>query len=530
VILREYQTKTIEAARDSIRFGNKRIIIQANCGAGKTIIAASIISKALEKGNKSIFLVHFRQLAYQALERFIDFGMGSDVGLIMAGEESHLDRPIQIISVQTYERRLKLDESQYNPWFQSADIVVYDECHSSIAPTRKAILDLYQDQAIIIGLTATPMRGDQRGLGEVYEDIVTCSSIADLTSQGFLVPARYFGAKHSPDLSNIPTVAGDYNQKVVGERVDKAKLVGDILDNWLRIGGDRQTVIFATNVAHSKHIEQVFTNKGISIEHVDAHTSTDDRKDVLTRFENGDTRIVTNVGVFSEGADFPWASAVVLAKPTKSYGRFVQMAGRGLRPYPRKKDCILIDHAGLIPRHGFLEEEVEWSLDGNKKAWIKSQREVTKKSIQCRACGLIFYGSNICPDCGTECKSFGKEIETVDADLQELKQKKVTNKNMDWLDKRLVMGALVWHAEKKGYKNGWIAHTYKDYFGVWPNDKRVKGVPAITPEGAIKNILTHILIKKAKSYKKKKATEAHQGDSENSERLIQEHLEAKHGH
>lgn len=501
--LRSYQKRAITQVRESILAGNKRVIIQANCGAGKTIIAASIIESALEKGNKAIFLVHFRQLAYQALQRFTDFGMGRDIGLIMAGEESHLDRPVQIISIQTYERRLKLDEIQYNPWFKSADIVVYDECHSSIAPTRKAILDLYEDTAIIIGLTATPCRGDQRGLGEVYEDIVTCSSIADLTSQGFLVPARYFGAKHSPDLSNIPTVAGDYNQKVVGERVDKAKLVGDILDNWLRIGEDRPTVIFATNVKHSKHIEQVFTDEGINIEHVDAHTPTDERKDILTRFENGDTRVVTNVGVFSEGADFPWASVVVLAKPTKSYGRYIQMAGRGLRPYSGKKDCILIDHAGLIPRHGFLDEEVEWSLDGKKKAWVKPQREVMKKPIQCRACGLIFEGFKVCPDCQTEIRSFGKKIETVDADLQELKAKKLTNKNMEWLDKSLLMGALVWHAEKKGYKRGWIAHTYKDYFGVWPNDRRVKDVPAIVPEGAIKNILTHILIKKAKGYKKK---------------------------
>ena len=238
MILRPYQLETIEAARNSLRAGNKRIIIQANCGAGKTIMAADIISSAIEKGNKVLFLVHFRQLAYQAMERFTDFGMGDEVGYIMAGEESNLDRRIQVASVQSYGRRLNFAGLAHNKWFSDADIVIYDECHASIAKTRKAILDLYKDK-IIIGLTASPCRGDQRGLGEVYEDIVTCSNIKELTDLGFLVPVRYFGAKHTPDLENIPTVAGDYNQKVLGERVDKKQLVGDIFVNWLRIAGDR---------------------------------------------------------------------------------------------------------------------------------------------------------------------------------------------------------------------------------------------------------------------------------------------------
>lgn len=506
MILRDYQLATIERVKNSIRAGNKSIIIQANCGAGKTIIAGSIISSALDKGKRVLFLVHFRQLAHQAVERFGDFGISDQVGVIMAGEKSDLKKPVQIASIQTYSRRLDFDFYAYNEWFHDADIVFYDECHASIAKTRKEILKLYKNEAIIIGLTATPCRSDSRPLGAIYDDIVSCIGIKELTSQNYLVPAVYYGAKHSPDLSNIPTVAGDYNKKILSERVNQPKLVGDILENWLRIAPGRQTVIFATNVKHSKYIESVFLKNNINIEHVDAHTPPDERVEILERFKNRDTQIVTNVGVFSEGADFPWASCVVLAKPTKAYGRFVQMAGRGLRPHKGKKDCVLIDHAGLIERHGFLNEVVEWTLSGKEKAWKKPTPRTTEpKLCKCRVCHEIFKGLKICPRCQTELKSFGKKIETTDDELVELKGKKKNNRDMPWDDKRKLMGALMWHCQKKGYKEGWAKHSYKSYFNVWPNDPRVKSVAPIKPEGFTKNLLQHILIKKAKQYQKQKA-------------------------
>ena len=223
--LRPYQEQVIEKSRALIRSGRKRIIIQAATGSGKTIVAAAIVSASLEKGKKVLFLVHFRQLAYQAVERFTEFGLGDEVGLIMSGEDSFLSRPVQVAMVQTYSRRLQLEDKR---WFCDADLVIYDECHASIAKTRKAILELYKENTVILGLTATPCRADGRGLGEVYEDIVECISIENLTKEGHLVPVIYYGCKELPDLDNIPIVAGDYNKKVLGERVDKPKLIGDI--------------------------------------------------------------------------------------------------------------------------------------------------------------------------------------------------------------------------------------------------------------------------------------------------------------
>jgi len=483
----------IEQARSEIRNGRKRLIVHAPTGAGKTIVAASIVSSALDKGKKVLFLVHLRELAFQAVERFSEFGMDDQVGVIMAGEETNLGRPVQIASIQTYARRLQLYPIEVNQWFHDADLVIYDEAHASIARTRKAVLDLYKESTIILGLTATPCRADGLGLGEVYESIVSCTGIGPLTQDGYLVPVIYFGSKHVPDLKNIPTVAGDYNKKVLGERVDQPKLIGDIYDNWARIAHDRSTVIFAVNVKHSKHILNSFSEKGVKIEHVDAHTPSEDRQETLKRFRNGNTQVVTNVGVYAEGADFPWADCIVLARPSKSYARFVQMAGRGLRPYPGKANCIIIDHGGLVNQHGFLEDEVYWTLEGREKAWKKKiDRKREKKPLMCDECGCVFTGP-VCPQCGTRIKNYGKKVATTDDELQELKNKKPKATREE---KEVFFAMLEYERRSRGYAPGWSAHKFKEKMGVWP--KGLKDIGPIEPDEKMKNWLTYQRIRWAK--------------------------------
>ena len=503
--LRNYQLQAVENLRQSIRNGNQRIILQAPCGAGKTIIAASIIQSALAKNKKVIFLVHFRQLAHQAVERFAQAGIGNHVGVIMAGVEPKLDRPVQVVSVQTYGRRLQLAELKDNKWFHEADIAIYDEAHQSIAKSRKDILNLYKKDAIIIGLTATPCRADGRGLGEIYQEIITVSTINDLIKAKYLVPVRYFGSNELPNLENIPTVAGDYSKKVLGQRVDKKKLVGNILENWLHIASDRQTVIFAVNVKHSKHIQELFEQHRIAIEHVDAHTTPEDRQATLKRFEGGETQVVTNVGVYSEGADFPWVSCIVLAQPSKSYGRYIQRAGRGLRPYPRKQDCIIIDHARMVENHGFIEDEMDWTLDGKELAWKKKKPNKKEKvTMTCEECQNIFYGHR-CPRCGLEVKGYAKKIATIDAELTEItkrKNKKLRAKTPATTEeKRKFYGMLIHEQLLRRYEPGWVAHQYRKKFKVWPHE--MGQATEQLPDRAFKNFLTYQRIRYFKGRKKK---------------------------
>ena len=502
--IRPYQAKAVEDARRLVQAGNRRLIIQGSCGAGKTIIAALMIKSALQKKKRVVFLVHFRQLAYQAMERFIDFGMGDDVGIIMAGEEAHYGRPAQIISIQTYGRRLDRGNYSPNSWFQEADLVFYDEAHASIAKTRKAILDLYKDTAVIVGLTATPCRADGRPLGAIYQDIITVSSIQELTKMGFLVPAVYYGAKKLPDLKNIPIVAGDYNKRILGTRVDKPKLVGDILENWLRIGCERPTVVFASNVKHSLHIKELFTKWGIDCEHVDAHTPSLERQGVLSRFKGGKTQVVTNVGVYSEGADFPWASCIILAKPTFSFMRYWQMAGRGLRPYPNKQDCIIIDHAGNVERHGFMDDPVIWTLEGKEKAWTKPKvrDRVEKPPLICEQCQTQFRGP-VCPRCGLKVRFYGKKIECIEARLFRLNKEE--KQALDFLaiekEKKRFLRMAEYHCREKQYNIGWIAHTYYKKYKVWP--PRNRNYDMEKPDRGFRNYLLHLWIRNMKGRAKK---------------------------
>jgi len=498
-VLRDYQNTAIKKLRVLIGNGLRKIVMVLPTGGGKAIIFGQIISNAVEKEKTVLWLVHRRNLVYQMRDVLDQFEV--PCGLIMSGVESDTKQLVQLGTIQTYYRRLQLDENYCNRFYIDADLLLIDEGHRSLSKTYIDVINNYSKK-IIISCTATPMRSDQRGMGEVYESIADISNVKELTKLGYLAPARYF-APSKPDLEGVKIAMGDYVIKQLDEKINKKKLNGDIVDNWLRLGEDRKTIVFAVNVKHSIAIRDEFISRGIPAEHLDAKSSDEERNDVFRRMRDGDTRVVTNVGLYQEGLDVPDVSCIVMARPTKSMGLYRQCCGRGLRPSEGKTDCLIIDHGGVIEEHGFLDDEIMWSLHGKEIAWKKAERKKSDPMpAECRVCNEIFVGQNTCPVCGTELKSFGKKIEATDEDLVELNPKK-TNRITGWDDKRKVMGAFVWHAYQKGYKHGWAVHSYKDFFGVWPNDARVKNVGPIKPEGDIKNLLTHILIKKAKRYKKK---------------------------
>lgn len=495
MILRQYQIESISALRESMK-RNKHLILQASCGAGKTIISAEIAKLAIEKGKKVLFLVNRRDLVKQTVEKYKQYGMEDYTGIILAGEDPSLGKPIQCASLQTYGRRLKLADLEINKWFHDADLIIYDECHSSNAYTYKKILELYQDK-YVIGLSATPMGAGGRGLGENFDSIVECVSMNKLIELGFLVPAIHY-APSKPDLGNVPKLGNDYSVKVLGDRVDKPKLVGDIVDNWFKLAYDRKTIIFATNVKHSKHIRDSFLNRGVKIAHIDAHTNDEDRQSVYNDFENGDLQILTNVGVACEGSDLPIADCVCIARPTLLVTRWLQMAGRGARPYPGKKDYLLLDFAGCIDRHGLVDDEVTWSLDpGKPAAQPKKPRKKEKTIITCEMCSAAFTGRR-CPQCGNEVKDYGKKIECVDADLVEVGNAKKPKATMT--EKKEFFAMLEWKRREKGYKPGWAAWKYKEKFGVFP--RNIGYVAPKLPDLKFENWYRYINIKNAKRREK----------------------------
>lgn len=463
--LRPYQKKAIDNVRREYSAGNKSILVVSPTGSGKGVMLSEIIKSANDKGKRVMFLVHRREILFQVSEYMDKYDIKH--GVILSGEDYVGGRLVELATVQTIRNRMK------RQFFKMADIIIVDEAHHATAESYLSIIREFSDN-MIIGFTATPCRKTGLGLGAMFHTLVNVATIAELTRDGYLVPIKYF-APSEPDLSKVKCTGGDYNGKQLDEVMSQPKLIGDIVENWIRIGEDRQTVVFTTTVAHSVAVCEAFMQVGIQAEHIDGTTDKEERKGVLDRFRAGDTRILCNCAVMTEGVDIPDIACVVMARPTKSLSLYMQTIGRGMRPAPGKEDLIYIDHAGACYEHGPVEEITEWTLEaktknGSKKA--QERKERNSKPLTCMTCDMLYRGQIKCPRCGTvpDMKKYPKDVEYIDYDLGEVcfKSRKAKTKATP-ADKQDWYSQLIGYGREKNYKPGWAAHKFKVKFGVWPN-------------------------------------------------------------
>ena len=450
IAFRPYQASAIQSARQRIAGGARRLILRAPTGSGKTVIACGIIESAVAKGRTVLFLAHRKELIDQASQKLDAFGI--DHGVIMAKHwrrQPHAQ--VQLASIQTLIRRA----------LPPADLIIIDEAHLSLAKSYVDLIAAYPN-AVILGLTATPIRHDGRPLSSIYQDIIQVSDVAQLIRMGFLVRPRHY-APERPDLTAIGIRGGDYNEIDLAIAVDRPDLIGNIVTHWQAIARGRTTAVFAVNINHSQHLVAQFRAAGVRAEHVDGTTPRHQREAILGRFSSGETTVVSNVGVLTEGYDNPRIGAVVLARPTLSLALFLQMAGRGLRTHPDKSDCIILDHAGCAHAHGFVDEEREWTLDGKKKRASKSERDAPIRT--CDTCYAAYpAASRQCPECGHIPQVEPTEItEDTTASLVE-----ITDEMRDRMRRNRVreeaqaqtLQDLLELAKARGYNPKWAYHRY----------------------------------------------------------------------
>lgn len=404
---RDYQTDVFERAREEVRRGRRRVIIQAQTGAGKTLIAAWLIRLALAKGKKALFLAHQRELVNQASRELWDVGVPH--GVIMA-QESMTPAMVQVASKDTLLswgcRRMSISMPE-------ADLLIADECHRTLGAQYQKLLSYYP-KAAWVGLSATPTRTDGRGLGDRWDSLVQAIQPSVLLERGFLVPTKCF-SPYRPDLKGVTKdVAGNYNKKLLLPRMDKPRLVGDIVAHWKRLAQGRSTVVFASGVRHSLNIRNEFRKAGIPCEHVDGSTDLEERKSIFDRLASGELLVVSNVGVCVEGIDIPRLSCAVLALPTGSFIKYRQMAGRIQRPFEGKTDALILDHAGNVYRHGFPDADIDWALEKTEKI----QDEVKKRlkdgrmsqPITCPQCACTYPPRESCPNCGYKSQKQARKV------------------------------------------------------------------------------------------------------------------------
>ena len=489
--LRDYQVRAVEKVIDKL--GTRPILVSPT-GSGKTTMATEIIERL---GLPTLWLAHRKELIDQAAERLAAHGLHA--GIIMAGYKGDPDAQVQVASVQTLVRRHK----------PPAGLVVVDECHHATADSYQSALTEYDDAALI-GLTATPFRLDGRGLGDLFGELVVAAWPDELCTAGYLHRPRVW-ASEAPDLRGNGVVAGDYSVGALAERTNTLKLNADIVETWRMRAAGKRTVAFAVDIEHSEAIAQAFLDAGVAAEHLDGSTGRTERDAILCRLAAGQTQVVCNCMLLTEGWDLPALECAIIARPTASLNLHLQMIGRVMRACDGKDGAIVLDHAGNHHVHGLVTRRLNYTLSQEKAG---SDEPLGLR--RCGTCGVLFEETaQRCPECGwvpstgaerhrPPVHGEGKLIEFDDAPFEYRSQfwrqleaqrqaagyrpgwsyyqfrdrfgeapvvafgELVDPANAAFQEKREVFRHLTEVAARKVYKPGWASYRFRAIFGHWP--------------------------------------------------------------
>ena len=466
ISLRQYQQALVDAVRAALRSGKRRVLAYLPTGGGKTRVATAITQMTLAKSTgRVIVLANRKQLVHQFAAALRAAGL--DVGIAQGENTAGLHHRVVVCSIDTIHAR------SYT--FEDVALFIIDEAHAVAGSEKYRTLLFRYNRVPVIGLSATPFA---RGLGKPYpelgnkplfEDLIVGATVQKLVDDGYLTDIEIY-CPSKPDMTGAKTTRTpegeqDFRQADIDQAADKPELVGDIVRHWLKLADCKKTICFASSIAHSKHIVEQFRAAGVTAEHLDCYMTDDARADILSRFERGDFTILSNVALLSEGFDVPDTACMVLARPTRSLTRFLQMVGRVLRPADGKTHALLLDHSGSVERIGHPFDDLPLELcDGNPNKAGKQEREKPEPK-PCPSCKFIKpAGTRKCPKCDFEPER-QNDIEVRDGELQRLTRKKNAATRFE---KAATYAGLLQIAHERRYSEKWAAHQYRKIFGVWP--------------------------------------------------------------
>ena len=439
--LRPYQNQLANDIRAAFGSGANRPLAVSPTGSGKTVLFSYITSQVLKRGSRVIIVAHRREILDQISATLKRVGVSH--GFIQAGKSTST-QPAMVASIQTLARRLDT--------IPAPDLVIIDEAHHSVSKSYVQMFAAWPT-AKFIGVTATPERLDGKGLGAMFDRMVMGPSVQWLIDNGFLAQPVYYAPREVVDLSQVHTVAGDFDRSEAEEIVDTPRITGDAVTHYVRFCNRQRAVAFCISVAHAQHVADTFNSCGIPSASIDGTLDPEVRKQRVEDLTAGKILVLTSCELISEGFDLPAVNAAILLRPTHSLSMHLQQVGRALRPYPGKTNAIILDHVGNCLRHGLAEQERDWDLSGREKRLKKSSLVETK---QCSKCFAIFAGT-VCPQCGSQREIAVREIEEVDGELQRLSIEDISKKREERREegKCKTLDDFRALAKLRGYKLGW---------------------------------------------------------------------------
>lgn len=491
--LRPRQERAIEEVRRAVREGHKRIVLQAPTGWGKTLWSAHLIAASMAKGKRPIFTCPAINLVEQTLKAFEAEGI-HDIGIIQA-QHSRTDwlAQLQIASVQTLIKRTLPD----------VDLILIDEVHLGWEKLNERLDSEEWKDKVAIGLSATPW---QKGMGLRWTKLVIAATIQELIDEQHLCPFQVFVPNKDLDRSRIKIVHGEFQEKSASQVMSDAEIIGDIVETWKQKGVPK-TFMFCVNRAHAKEQMDAFVDAGIPFGYMDAYTEMPDRKRIFAQMQYGEIAGIASVGTLIQGVDED-VRCLIDAAPTKSAIRHVQKIGRALRTADGKERAIILDHAGNNLALGLVTDIFHDHLDrhhpDDKREAYEGERKPPKpkKCPQCHA--VIARDAKLCASCGGNVRTPSGVInapgELVEFGLTAPVTEKFTPEDhQEWYSGFLGL------AEQYKRSDGWVAHRFKEKFGIWPPKSLVK-IP-IEPGMKVKNFDRHCRIKWVKSQQARKAFE-----------------------
>lgn len=434
--LRDYQQSYIDNVRKAYMDGYKAPCVVAPCGAGKSIIIGSIAKQTADKGNRVLFLVHRKELCEQIEETFAMVGVPRE--------------NYEIGMVQTIVRRL---EKTVKP-----QLIITDENHHGLAASYRKIYDYFKNVPKL-GFTATPIRLNGTGLGDINDILIEEVDAKWLIENKFLAPYKYYAPKLiDTELLKLNSLR-EFSSTSINQAMEQKKIYGDVIKHYKELADGEQAIVYSHSVEASKAVAEEFKAAGYNAAHIDGKTAKVERDKIINDFRDREIQILTNVDIIGEGFDVPDCSTVIMLRPTQSLSLFIQQSMRGMR-YREGKTAIIIDHVDNVRRHGLPDTPREWSLKSRKK----SSAETIIKIRECINCFAVYSPTeDKCPMCGHVPTVEEREAEyEVDesAELQEITEaeRQVIELNFKTPDECESMSELAALGKSLGYKPGWAWH------------------------------------------------------------------------